>query len=70
MKCSVEYEGLVYTRALKRSNKDMRATVKLISHASILVEVNGIVIITDPWFFGAAFNDGWSTRFGSRFGND
>ncbi len=38
----------------------MRATVKLISHASLLIEVNNVVILTDPWFFGTAFNDGWS----------
>jgi hypothetical protein len=33
--------------------------VKLLAHASILIEVDGKKILTDPWFFGTAFNDGW-----------
>jgi UDP-MurNAc hydroxylase len=33
--------------------------VKLLSHASLLIEVDGKKIITDPWYFGTAFNDGW-----------
>ncbi len=33
--------------------------VKLLSHASILIEADGKKILTDPWFFGTAFNDGW-----------
>jgi len=33
--------------------------VKLLAHASILIETDGKRILTDPWFFGTAFNDGW-----------
>ena len=33
--------------------------ISLISHASILIKVDDIQILTDPWFFGTAFNDGW-----------
>jgi UDP-MurNAc hydroxylase len=33
--------------------------IKLISHASVLIEAPDITILTDPWFFGTAFNDGW-----------
>tara|TARA_B110000483_G_C18155051_1_gene527088 strand:+ start:222 stop:1589 length:1368 start_codon:yes stop_codon:yes gene_type:complete len=33
--------------------------VKLLAHASILIEADGKRILTDPWFFGTAFNDGW-----------
>lgn len=36
-----------------------KAKVKLLSHASILIEVDGKKILTDPWYFGTAFNDGW-----------
>ena len=35
------------------------ARVKLLSHASILIEADGKKILTDPWFFASAFNDGW-----------
>ena len=37
--------------------------VKLLSHASILIEVDGKKIITDPWYFGTAFNDGWELSY-------
>ena len=33
--------------------------ISLISHASILIESDNTKILTDPWFFGTAFNDGW-----------
>jgi hypothetical protein len=33
--------------------------VKLLSHASLLITVGEKKILTDPWFFGTAFNDGW-----------
>ena len=35
------------------------AKVKLLAHASILIEADGKKILTDPWFFATAFNDGW-----------
>lgn len=35
------------------------AKVKLLGHASILIEVDNKRILTDPWYFGTAFNDGW-----------
>jgi UDP-MurNAc hydroxylase len=34
--------------------------VHFICHASVLIEIDGIKILTDPWFFGRAFNEGWS----------
>jgi hypothetical protein len=34
--------------------------ITLISHASVIVETKSTRIITDPWFFGKAFNDSWS----------
>jgi UDP-MurNAc hydroxylase len=33
--------------------------ITLLCHASLLIEIYGKKIITDPWFFGTAFNDGW-----------
>lgn len=35
------------------------AKVKLLAHAAILIEIDNKKILTDPWFFGTAFNDGW-----------
>lgn len=37
--------------------------VKMLSHASILIEVDEKKIITDPWYFGTAFNDGWELSY-------
>lgn len=34
-------------------------SVRLISHASVLIEANGMGILTDPWQAGTAFNDSW-----------
>ena len=33
--------------------------ITLISHASLLVETNGIRILTDPWYSGRIYNDAW-----------
>ena len=40
-------------------NKTFTTEIKLLSHASILINAKGLKILTDPWFFGTAFNDGW-----------
>jgi len=34
-------------------------SIQLLSHASVIIKVDGLTILTDPWFFGTAFNDGW-----------
>lgn len=39
------------------------AGVKLLSHASILIQVDGKKILSDPWYFGTAFNDGWELLY-------
>ena len=36
------------------------AYLKFLNHASFLIESSNSVIILDPWFTGAAFNNGWS----------
>ena len=37
--------------------------MKLLSHASILIQVDGKKILSDPWYFGTAFNDGWELLY-------
>ena len=37
----------------------MRSTVKLINHASAKINVDGISIISDPWYDGSVFHKGW-----------
>lgn len=32
----------------------------LLSHASLLIEIGQLKLLTDPWFLGTAFNSGWS----------
>lgn len=34
-------------------------SVTLVSHASALIEIDGCLVLTDPWFSGTAFNDSW-----------
>ena len=36
--------------------------ITLLNHASVLIEADGIALLTDPWFFGYAFEDGWGLR--------
>ncbi len=37
-----------------------RPAIEFVNHASFVLEFAGRRIISDPWLFGAAFNDGWS----------
>lgn len=34
--------------------------VTMVSHASVLIEVGPVVLLTDPWFMGEVFNESWS----------
>ena len=34
--------------------------ISLVNHASVLVEKGHISILSDPWYFGSAFHEGWS----------
>ena len=38
-----------------------------VNHASFVVSYNGVRLITDPWLFGPAFNNGWSLLSETRF---
>ena len=35
-------------------------SIKLISHASILIKTSDVCILTDPWFFSKVFNNSWT----------
>lgn len=37
--------------------------VEYLNHASVLIEIGGIRLLTDPWFFGTCFQDGWGLRY-------
>ena len=37
-----------------------RLKIRLVSHASVVIESEDCRIWTDPWLFGKAFNDSWS----------
>jgi hypothetical protein len=37
--------------------------VTLLNHASVLIEVGEIALLTDPWYFGYAFEEGWGLRY-------
>jgi CMP-N-acetylneuraminate monooxygenase len=41
----------------KSTNQDIE--VRYLSHASVLIIYKGCKILTDPWFFGPAFSNGW-----------
>ena len=34
--------------------------IKFVNHASVILSNGNISILTDPWYFGLAFNNGWS----------
>ena len=34
-------------------------TIEFVSHASVIISHDGISILSDPWFSGAAFHNGW-----------
>jgi hypothetical protein len=37
--------------------------ITLLNHASVLIEADGIKLLTDPWYFGYAFEQGWGLRY-------
>ena len=40
---------------------------RYLSHASVLLETNNFKMITDPWYFGSAFCNGWWLRNPPKF---
>ena len=41
----------------------MTDQIKLINHSSILIKSGNIKLLTDPWYNGSAFNNGWSLLY-------
>lgn len=41
--------------------------LRYLSHASILIETDNFKMITDPWFFGPAFSNGWWLKKAPKF---
>ncbi len=37
-------------------------TIELLNHASVLIDSSGVVLLTDPWYSGYAFEEGWGLR--------
>ncbi len=44
--------------------------IRYLSHASVLITYDGINIVTDPWFFGPAFCNGWWLKEYPKFNID
>ena len=37
----------------------LKTNVTFVNHASVLIEGSGIGLLSDPWYQGDAFNNGW-----------
>ena len=37
--------------------------IEYLNHASVLIEIGEIRLLTDPWFFGTCFQEGWGLRY-------
>ena len=42
-----------------RSDKKGKVSIRWINHATVIIECNGVKLMTDPWLFGPAFLTGW-----------
>ena len=41
--------------------------ITFVNHASVIFSHKNIRLMTDPWIFGNAFNNGWSLSSESKF---
>ena len=41
----------------------MSLAITLLNHASVLIEYGDVRLLTDPWFFGTCFKEGWGLRW-------
>ena len=48
----------------------MNDLITFVNHASVILSHNNIKLITDPWIFGSAFNNGWDLISKSKFSID
>ena len=39
------------------------AIVKFLNHASVLIQNNEVGLLSDPWYFGTAFHEGWALLY-------
>lgn len=44
--------------------------LQFVNHAAVVFEYAGTRLLTDPWLYGPAFNNGWELIAASRFGPD
>jgi CMP-N-acetylneuraminate monooxygenase len=42
-----------------KADKKGKVSMRWLNHAAILIECNGVSLVTDPWLFGPAFMTGW-----------
>ncbi len=42
---------------------DSIVQLSLLNHASVLICAEDVKIVTDPWYFGHAFDEGWGLRY-------
>ena len=47
----------------KESITKLNDKFTLVNHASVLIESGASSILSDPWYFGSAFNNGWLLLF-------
>ena len=45
----------------------MNSFITFVNHASVIFSHKNIRLMTDPWIFGNAFNNGWSLLSESKF---
>ena len=41
-------------------------SIKFINHASVIISSDKISLLSDPWYFGTAFHDGWSLIYENK----
>jgi len=41
-------------------------SIKFINHASVLIRHNAIFLLSDPWYFGTSFHEGWSLIYENK----
>jgi len=46
--------------------KNLNTSIKFVNHASVIIENEHIKLLSDPWYFGDAFHQGWSLIFENK----
>ncbi len=41
-------------------------SIKFINHASVIISNDKISLLSDPWYWGTAFHDGWSLIYENK----